>query len=83
MSSNEATEDILSNIDNEAYSERKYLMVSSQVDVGSDHYDILLLSEKSMIMELNQINLSILFITSLVSMLIASFFGVYVQNNIF
>lgn len=82
MSSNEATEDILSNIDNEAYLERKYLMVSSQVDVGSDHYDILLLSEKSMIMELNQINLSILFITSLVSMLIASFFGVYVQNNI-
>lgn len=46
MSSNEATEDILSNIDNDAYLERKYLMVSSQVDVGQDHYDILLLSEK-------------------------------------
>ena len=35
-----------------------------------------------MISELNQLNLSILFITSLVSMLIAAFFGVYVQNNI-
>lgn len=42
----------------------------------------MLLSEKDSISELNQLNLSILFITSLVSMLIAAFFGVYVQNNI-
>lgn len=82
ISPNEETEVILSNIDNQSYLERNYLMVSGQVDVGRNHYDILLLSEKSMITELNQLNLSILFITSLVSMLIAAFFGIYVQNNI-
>lgn len=79
---NEETEDILENINDQSYLERKYLMVSGQVDVGRNHYDILLLSEKSMITELNQLNLSVLFITSLVSMLIAAFFGIYVQNNI-
>ncbi|HAX73980.1 MAG TPA: sensor histidine kinase [Firmicutes bacterium] len=62
--------------------EKKYIMVNGSVDKGLNHYDIILLSEKGMINSLNRINLSILFITSLVSMLIASFFGIYVQNNI-
>lgn len=64
------------------YLNRNYIMVYGQVTVGHYSYDIILLSEKSMITALNQINLSILFITSLVSMLIAGFFGIYVQNNI-
>lgn len=65
-----------------SYLTRNYITVYGQVTVGPYYYDIILLSEKSMITALNQINLSILFITSLVSMLIAGFFGIYVQNNI-
>ena len=64
------------------YLNRNYVTVSGEVNVGPYSYDIILLSEKSMITALNQMNLSILFITSLVSMLIAGFFGIYVQNNI-
>ncbi|MEE1237305.1 MAG: HAMP domain-containing sensor histidine kinase, partial [Turicibacter sp.] len=64
------------------YLNKRYLVVSKQVNIGYSKYDIILLSDKGMITELNQLNLSILFITSLVSMLIAAFFGVYVQNNI-
>ncbi|MBS3203884.1 HAMP domain-containing histidine kinase [Turicibacter bilis] len=65
-----------------AYLEKHYITVSTRVMIGPRTFDIMLLSEKGSISEMNQLNLSILFITSLVSMLIAAFFGVYVQNNI-
>ncbi len=65
-----------------SYLDKHYIRVSTRVIIGSRTFDIMLLSEKGSISELNQLNLSILFITSLVSMLIAAFFGVYVQNNI-
>ena len=65
-----------------SYLNKHYLTVSGETNIGYTKFDIILLSEKGMISELNQLNLSILFITSLVSMLIAAFFGVYVQNNI-
>lgn len=64
------------------YWNKHYLTVSGRIQIGYTTFDIILVSEKEMISQLNQLNLSILFITSLVSMLIAAFFGVYVQNNI-
>lgn len=64
------------------YWNKHYLTVSGRIQIGYTTFDIILVSEKGMISQLNQLNLSILFITSLVSMLIAAFFGVYVQNNI-
>ena len=64
------------------YLDKRYIIVSDELILDIRNYDIILLSDKGMITELNQLNLSILFITSLVSMLIAAFFGVYVQNNI-
>jgi len=75
-------EDLINHLYDYTYLDKRYLVVSKQVNIGYSKYDIILLSDKGMITELNQLNLSILFITSLVSMLIAAFFGVYVQNNI-
>ncbi len=75
-------EDLLNHITDATYLEKHYLIVSSEVIAAHSKFNLVLLSEKGMISELNQLNLSILFITSLVSMLIAAFFGVYVQNNI-
>ncbi|MEE0880738.1 MAG: histidine kinase dimerization/phospho-acceptor domain-containing protein, partial [Turicibacter sp.] len=75
-------EGLINYIYDENYLDKHYLIVSKQVNVGYSKYDIILLSDKRMIRELNQLNLSILFITSLVSVLIAAFCGVYVQNNI-
>ena len=75
-------EDLINHLYDYTYLNKRYLVVSKQVNIGYSKYDIILLSDKGMITELNQLNLSILFITSLVSMLIAAFFGVYVQNNI-
>ena len=68
--------------------EDRYIVVSDSVIIEPTErtsrveYTIILLSEKEMITALNQVNLSILFITSLISMLIATFFGVYAQNTI-
>ncbi len=78
----EVLEDVTNNYQNKKYMENKYIMVAGAVVNNNHRYDILLLSEKEMINELNQVNLSILSIASLVSMLIASFLGIYVQNNI-
>ncbi len=75
-------EGLINYLYDETYLDKHYLIVSKQVNIGYSKYDIILLSDKGMIRELNQLNLSILFITSLVSLLIAAFFGVYVQNNI-
>ncbi|MBQ8993895.1 MAG: sensor histidine kinase, partial [Turicibacter sp.] len=75
-------EDLINHLYDYTYLDKRYLVVSKQINIGYSKYDIILLSDKGMITELNQLNLSILFITSLVSMLIAAFFGVYVQNNI-
>lgn len=78
----EILKDLQDHMNDSSYIDKHYLQVSDSVTIGPYRYDIILLSEKGMIGELNQLNLSILFITSLVSMLIAAFFGVYVQNNI-
>lgn len=75
-------EDLIDHLYDYTYLDKNYLIASKHVNIGYSRYDIILLSDKGMITELNQLNLSILFITSLVSMLIAAFFGVYVQNNI-
>lgn len=75
-------EDLIDHLYDYTYLDKHYLIASKHVNIGYSRYDIILLSDKGMITELNQLNLSILFITSLVSMLIAAFFGVYVQNNI-
>lgn len=65
-----------------SYLDKHYLTISGHIDTIHASFDIILLREKGTVTDLNQLNLSILFITSLVSMLIAAFFGVYVQNNI-
>ena len=75
-------EGLINYLYDESYLDKHYLIVSKEINIGYSKYDIILLSDKGMIRELNQLNLSILFITSLVSLLIAAFFGVYVQNNI-
>jgi len=59
-----------------------HLIVFESVKNGDIIYDIVLLTDKDMILSLNKINLIVLFITSLGSMLIATFFGVYAQNTI-
>ena len=64
------------------YFKKHYLMISGSVEVMDWKFDIILLRDKGTVVDLNRLNLNILFITSLVSMLIAAFFGVYVQNNI-
>lgn len=78
----EVIEDLSAHNGDYTYLARNYIIAYDELSVGPYNYEIILLSEKSMITALNQINLSILFITSLISMLIASFFGIYVQNNI-
>ncbi|MDE5977747.1 MAG: HAMP domain-containing histidine kinase [Turicibacter sp.] len=65
-----------------AYLDNSYLTVVGHLEILNSRFDILLVRDKGTITNLNHLNLSILFITSLVSMLIAAFFGVYVQNNI-
>ncbi len=77
-----ANKELIDHATDLSYLDKHYLRVSTQFMIGSRTFDIMLLSEKGSISELNRLNLSILFITSLVSMLIAAFFGVYVQNNI-
>lgn len=77
-----SVDDLKSHWNDRSYLDKHYLMISGYVDTVYGRFDIMLLREKGTITELNQLNLSILFITSLVSMLIAAFFGVYVQNNI-
>lgn len=75
-------EDFQDHSSDNAYLEKHYLMLSGHVNSMNMRFEIILLREKGTLTDLNQLNLSILFITSLVSMLIAAFFGVYVQNNI-
>ena len=78
----EVVQDLSAHNGDYTYLTRNYIIAYDELNVGPYYYEIILLSEKSMIMALNQINFSILFITSLISILIASFFGIYVQNNI-
>ena len=78
----EVLNDVIEAENDTKHMDKKYITVAGTIYNGPTRYDIILLSEKSMINELNQINLSILFIASLIGMLIASFLGIYVQNNI-
>ena len=59
-----------------------YLIIFESVENGGVNYDIILLAEKDLGTALNQLNLIILFITSLGSMLIATFLGLYAENTI-
>ena len=79
---NALANELLSHPDGWDHLEEKYIVILETVEVGNAEYTVILLSEKEMITALNQVNLSILFITSLISMLIATFFGVYAQNTI-
>lgn len=75
-------EDLQDHWDDGSYLKKRYLIISEHMNVMNVGFDIILIQEREAVMNLNHLNLSILFITSLVSMLIAAFFGVYVQNNI-
>jgi len=78
----EILEEVEGHSDDLSHLERDYIVMADIVDVNSGSYEIILLSEKGMIKSLNQISLSVLFITSLIGLLIASFLSVYAQYTI-
>ena len=61
---------------------QRYYYVYGQAENNHGTWTILLFVERSALQSINEINLSVLFITSLVSMIIASILGLYAQKNI-
>jgi len=80
--SEERTQQILNQFSDEAWMSQRYYFVTGQAQNDYGVWTIVLFIDRNALNMFNQINLTVLFITSLVSMLIATVFGLYAQRNI-
>jgi len=76
------TRDVIESFEDPRLRDEKFYYATGYADNDYGRWTIILFVERSSLHTFNEINLQVLFITSIVSMVIAMIFGLYVQRNI-
>lgn len=76
------TPEVMERFADSSLRDETYYWVQGYADNNYGRWNIVLFVERSALHTFNEINLQVLFITSLISMIIAMVFGLYVQRNI-